>query len=86
MSRGPSKTPARDRAARPGAFEVEIEVFWCSTLDRLPAGRSAEAWLWLDWTLHRSQDSGSRMVGVFTRDMPLSDFRDACFATLEELR
>lgn len=68
------------------AFEMEIEVFWCSVLDRLPPGSTADVWLHTDWTLRRTHGRGASRVGVFRKDIPLKDFREACFATLEEWR
>lgn len=75
-----------NQPARPSSFEVEVEVFWCLVLDRLPPGRTAEVWLWRDWTLNKWAGKGSSMVGVFTKAIPLADFREACFETLEAMR
>jgi len=66
------------------AFEVEIEVYW-SELTRLPGNRTREVWVTPARRIMSKHCRGAKMAGVFNRDIGLADFREACFAALEEL-
>jgi hypothetical protein len=84
------------RGARPGggklgsraaAVEIEIEVFWCERIDRLPEGKRVQVWLTPRRFLSLTKHPGSVPVGTgYTRACELSWFREDCFEALEGTR
>jgi hypothetical protein len=83
MSRGAAVTQCAARHVT--AFEVEIEVFWCDRIDRLPPGRTTEAWLHPDWTIRKFHKTGAVRIGgsCYNRAITLVDFRADAFEALE---
>jgi hypothetical protein len=84
------------RGARPGcgavgsraaAFEIEIEVFWCDRIARLPPGKRVQVWLTPRRFLALTKHPGSVPVGTgYTRACELAWFREDAFEALEGTR
>lgn len=83
MSRGAQPTQPLRKAVT--AFEVEIESFWVR-LTQVKPGRRVEVWLTPRWSLEMRYFPMSVQVGVYTREVQLSDFRADCFWMLEQGR
>lgn len=85
MTRGAQITASQSKAVV--AFEVEVETMWVK-LTRLRPGKVANVWLTPRWVLSMSHRPMSVQVGgsPYSRDVPLSWFRQDCFDALDGRR
>lgn len=85
----PSRTPARDKASRVGAFEVEIEEAWFRLTVLKPMQRRTvclspnTGCLALRWPRPKPYTGE---VGTYNSGIELHDFRDDCFEAFAQGR
>lgn len=86
MTGAQPRNVAQQAGRRVQAFEVEVESLWVDRLTKLKPGRVVEVWLTPRLALAMRYHPMSALVGHYTRDVSLADFREDCFWALDHGR